>query len=433
LEVARYNYPWYQPVIWGFTSYFADVHPNVFFYFGFDGLIGILALIGIVREWRERRWTIVWLASGMLILFMWPTKWPQYTMSIIPAICIMAAASLRTIYDFLREQESYWNWLSEMLPPPSKWLLWSAGLFAAFIGVIYFSAAIRLAVGRVGWSHISSQQSFLPSTEKGAAIRTPPPSADVPDTWQVFNTSSSGLPSNRVLSLAKDNAGNLWFGTENGLAQFDGKNWKTFHSHDLGLQSEQINALVSDGQQYIYAGTNNGVTQWDGLKWSPLNAFAGDQIFGLFDSNGILWAAALRGVTRFDLKSEASSFYPTESPANHVIVDSDGTTWAATSSGLGRLQNGQWKYYYTGNSALPFSDIRTAAEVKPNVIWAGASKPTSVGGAPVSFDGKNWHAYLPENSGVSDAEPLVIVNNDGQVWIGTRTAGIDIYNLGDKP
>ena len=66
--------------------------------------------------------------------------------------------------------------------------------------------------------------------------------------------------------------------------------------------------------------------------------------------------------------------------------------------------------------------------MKPGVLWIGTALPAEVGGALVEFDGEQWKAYNNRNSGFSGAEPLVIARDvQGRWWIGTRTAGVDIY------
>lgn len=449
-HVAEVGYPWYQPIIWVFTSSPAQWHPNVFFYFGFDGLISIFAVLGTRREWNERRWLVVWLAFGMLFLLIWPTKWPQYALIITPALCMMAAESLRRLYFWIVEQESYWQYLREMFPQPGKWFWLSIAAFGLFIGVIYLSAAIKYTVGRVGWSHVTAQSSLLPSntvydllpgqngemiiaTEKGVAIRIPPSSVDLPDRWQLFNTGNSDLPVDKVLVLARDPLGNLWLGTESGLASFDGKAWQVFLAEDLQLQSDHVNALALDSEGHLFVGTLSGISEWNGTSWGALPAFDQEQIFGLFASRDALWVAAKRGVFRYDLSPGVGTFYPTAAAANEVIVDSQGTVWAATSTGLARLEKDHWQYFNTANSGLPYNTVLTLTEGSPGTLWVGTSRSADVGGALASFNGQDWHAFETDNSGASGAEPLAIVVTNGEVWTATRTAGIDIFRLGDKP
>ena len=46
------------------------------------------------------------------------------------------------------------------------------------------------------------------------------------------------------------------------------------------------------------------------------------------------------------------------------------------------------------------------------------------------FDGTTWQTYLPKNSGFSGAEAVALtLDQQGRVWVGTRTAGIDLYQM----
>jgi len=121
-HVEAVAYPWYQPLVWLSTSPGALWHPQVFFYYGIDGLTFYLGLGGIRHEWQHRRWLVVWLMSGLLFLLVWPTKWPQYVLVVAPAVVLMAGRTAQRALAWAREQEAYWEWLPQMLPAPSRWM-----------------------------------------------------------------------------------------------------------------------------------------------------------------------------------------------------------------------------------------------------------------------------------------------------------------------
>jgi len=60
------------------------------------------------------------------------------------------------------------------------------------------------------------------------------------------------LPGNIVYSIARGTDGLMWFGTNNGVAAFDGK---TFKSFGTGKGSEHIYALAVAPDGAIWAGT----------------------------------------------------------------------------------------------------------------------------------------------------------------------------------
>ena len=91
--------------------------------------------------------------------------------------------------------------------------------------------------------------------------------------WKQLNTSKSSgnLPSNNVLSVALDNAGSIWVGTDNGIGIFNCgdiskdicdaylptlKNTNGFLG--LLLQRESVNCITVDGANRKWVGTQNG-------------------------------------------------------------------------------------------------------------------------------------------------------------------------------
>ena len=72
--------------------------------------------------------------------------------------------------------------------------------------------------------------------------------------WTVYTSDNSGLPDNRVNEVKIDDDGNIWVGTEKGLARFDGTNWATWNPANSGLPFSKIRALAVDGQGNVWVG-----------------------------------------------------------------------------------------------------------------------------------------------------------------------------------
>jgi hypothetical protein len=69
------------------------------------------------------------------------------------------------------------------------------------------------------------------------------------DRWQVYNTENSGLPHNEVNSMDIDRAGNLWIGTEEGLAVFNENGIQKLSSIDvLPRQDAGVHRLPLSGR-----------------------------------------------------------------------------------------------------------------------------------------------------------------------------------------
>ena len=93
-HVREYNFPFWQPLIWLLES--VPWHPGVFIV-ALDPLIAILAALGLGRLWRKYRVFALWLAIGLGFLLFWPTKWPQYILTITVPICLAAAEGFTKI------------------------------------------------------------------------------------------------------------------------------------------------------------------------------------------------------------------------------------------------------------------------------------------------------------------------------------------------
>ena len=77
--------------------------------------------------------------------------------------------------------------------------------------------------------------------------------------WVNF-TDKDGLAGNIVYSIAQDQAGAMWFGTNKGLSRFDGKAWKNFTRKD-GLIDDNVYALAVTPSGDVWAGSRGGVVR----------------------------------------------------------------------------------------------------------------------------------------------------------------------------
>ena len=93
-HVREYSFPSWQPLIWLLES--VPWHPGVFVV-ALDPLIAVLAALGLGRLWRKYRVFALWLAIGFGFLLIWPTKWPQYILTITVPVCLAAAEGFQGI------------------------------------------------------------------------------------------------------------------------------------------------------------------------------------------------------------------------------------------------------------------------------------------------------------------------------------------------
>ncbi len=84
------------------------------------------------------------------------------------------------------------------------------------------------------------------------------------DSWRVYSA-ASGLPSNYITALAADGRGNVWVGTEAGLAQISAATGSVafaLTTSNSGLIDNRINALFHDSDAgELWIGTLNGLSR----------------------------------------------------------------------------------------------------------------------------------------------------------------------------
>ncbi len=95
-EVENASYPIWQPFFWLFFSPYwwqKGVFP-----FPFDLLITIFALGGLKRLWDKERLYALWFAIAMVFLLIWPTKWPQYIVTLTVPLSMAAAEGASALW-----------------------------------------------------------------------------------------------------------------------------------------------------------------------------------------------------------------------------------------------------------------------------------------------------------------------------------------------
>ena len=92
--------------------------------------------------------------------------------------------------------------------------------------------------------------------------------------WLVYDTSNHCLPVNRVSSIAIDKMGNKWiFGSSGGgVVKYDGITW-TPHNTSSGMPSNNILSIAIDNNDTVWIGTNgSGWAYYDGTNWRTFNS-----------------------------------------------------------------------------------------------------------------------------------------------------------------
>ncbi|RJS27264.1 hypothetical protein DRW03_02515 [Corallococcus sp. H22C18031201] len=96
-HVQRAGLPWYQP--WLYLTHPEPVswHDGVFLTGASAWLMVPLAVLGVPRAARTRPVWLAWAGVGLVFLMMWPTRWPQYLLLVLPALSVCAGLGVETL------------------------------------------------------------------------------------------------------------------------------------------------------------------------------------------------------------------------------------------------------------------------------------------------------------------------------------------------
>jgi ligand-binding sensor domain-containing protein/signal transduction histidine kinase len=227
--------------------------------------------------------------------------------------------------------------------------------------------------------------------------------------------------------------GQLWIGTDNGLARWTGGN---LVPTDLPppLHHGQVLAMVRDRESNIWIGSAAGLFRFDASGVFERNDAqdvpTGGVTAAFVDREGNLWTGSTKGLDQFR-ESAFTSFSQREGlPSDNggaVYGDQEGRTWFAPSGGgLYRLEDGK------------FEDVRAAGLKKEIVysiaggkdgIWVGRQRGglTHIRYRAGVFD---LQTYTKSDGLAQNSVYVVYEAREGTVWAGTLSGGVSEFREG---
>ena len=231
---------------------------------------------------------------------------------------------------------------------------------------------------------------------------------------QLFPSFKSSLKSNPsaahiIRGVAEDQLGNLYLGTDAGLAYFDRRN----HAYRVFVHQKGNPATLSSNYTTAVAVGKRSAKVWVGTYNSGLDCYdPGNGKFKHYRKGRGSWA----------LSSDA---------VYALLEDSKGQVWVATDSGLNVLDPGQGVvarfFHQPGNQATVADNaVQTLAEDSKGNIWIGGYN----NGVSVYHPATKSFSHLnTENSGLrNNVISAFLAGTNGDMWIGTMEAGLAFYN-----
>ncbi len=245
---------------------------------------------------------------------------------------------------------------------------------------------------------------------------------------------TKGLPDLKVNCLAAGGGGELWIGTDKGMARWNGREIVNPAMPDRSGQVAVL-ALTRDRDSNIWAGTeSSGLLRINSRGVVSLNEREGvshEAINAVFeDREGNLWIGGSAGIERFRDSPFVSYSVPEGLPSdgnNPVFVDAENRMWfPPVDGGLWWVKDG--RHGRVTEAGLD-KDVVYSIGGRNGELWLGRQRGglTRLLPAGSGFTAKSYtHADgLAQNSVFS-----VYETRDGTVWAGTLSAGVSKLSRG---
>jgi DNA-binding NtrC family response regulator/ligand-binding sensor domain-containing protein len=241
-------------------------------------------------------------------------------------------------------------------------------------------------------------------------------------------TPAAGLPHLAVTSIAEDQRGNLWFGTGDGLACFEGRHFKAFTA---GLPGGAVTVLLVDRRNRVWFTVAQGLSCFDGQQCKTFVA-EGPQAHcavngALEDHQGQLWFSTQgSGVWRFD-GQQLKAFTPREGLGHNRVwgacEDQRGNLWFGTwGGGLNRYDGGRLTSF-AREQGLAGEEVEDICQDHQGRLWFA----TRDGGASC-FDGRQFANYTTRQGLAADSLWAICEDRRGRLWLGSNGAGASCFD-----
>ncbi len=293
---------------------------------------------------------------------------------------------------------------------------------------------------------------------------------------------SDGLSQNTVLSIVQDEAGNMWFGTLDGLNKFDAYDFTVYRNNpkdSTSLGDNSVRTLMCDSMGRLWAGTDSGLSMYDCSK-DRFRNWTAPQVTGIIEMDGkrlmlgtenslmmfdsedlrfidgdipsymsgmsvktlyrhddnIYIATSDSGLFVYSIESgefRRVSFFTSGDMANVMLAEGPDVLWVGTEGcGLFRLDFSRsevrnWRYSSSGGpSSIASNYVRSLGFDDSGRLWIGTFSGLNImeEGRMSSFHNEPFiSGTLAQNSVRS-----IFADNQGGMWLGTYFGGVSYWN-----
>ncbi|MBK9255972.1 MAG: histidine kinase [Saprospiraceae bacterium] len=268
--------------------------------------------------------------------------------------------------------------------------------------------------------------------------------------------SAEGLSQNSIYSIAETPEGFMWFGTQDGINRYDGKNFKSFTpsiKDDQNSQqnfSKMITALYYDESDFLWVGTTNELLIYD--RYTEKFKFPKD-IFGgidlpkgmwykklLLDKNNNFWIATqdnglyCYSKTKDEMKLLTFSDKTPKKILN-IVEDDEGNIWMSTTTEIYKGVNGV--FTPINISSLVKSQNVAVADIAiiDQKLWVVINGVDvfilDINKSTIPYTYQNFKTIYKGNEMLADVR-IIHQSDKNTAWLGSRSDGLLKINLKDN-
>ena len=278
--------------------------------------------------------------------------------------------------------------------------------------------------------------------------------AQMPTLYFEKLTSQSGLSNNKVNCILQDARGFIWFGTDDGLNRYDGKNFTIFRNQpgiSYSISGNMITDLLEDKSGILWIATaDGGLTRYDyrlpprqqfvqykhlpadptSIPVNMLNAL-------LEDVDGNLWIASSgAGVLKFDKKRQtfATGSLAKNSTCLDLEFDKNGLIWVGRQGGgIMKINPRTHEFtmdprYHNLYAKLPHPTVTALYADEEKNIWFGSWDKTLYRFIEKKQIEENFQSTNKGWSFKDDEITSFRQDKSFNLWMGGRNSGLQVYN-----
>ncbi|MEM7372743.1 MAG: two-component regulator propeller domain-containing protein [Bacteroidota bacterium] len=245
-----------------------------------------------------------------------------------------------------------------------------------------------------------------------------------------------GLSQNTVFAMYQDRDGFMWFGTQQGLNRYDGRNFQVFNTSNSVLKSNSIRFLVEGAEDMIWVGTEENIYSLDlctetliSHSFSSQIKEGAPEILSLNWHESKIWIGTDQGLFYMDSTNLQYVQQISDSlllkPIRSIAFGDHQEVFLGTSTGLFQLNQDR----KVDSIAADFGEI-SALHKDDELLWVGTTE-----GALYAYNLTS--RTPPQLLEIDPYEPSPIrslwVDRNHDLWVALQNEGLILAQKGKSP